>query len=77
MQPEEHEKQVVPSGHGSWFRSPYTLIAWLAPILTPIAFALLVWSGLIDYAMKLATGFLGASVSPGDPMLMFMWAGSA
>jgi hypothetical protein len=48
------------------------LIAWLAPIVTPLGFALLQWSKLVSYETKLATGLLGTRVG-GDPMLMFMW----
>jgi hypothetical protein len=77
MKAEEQENEVVAGGLGSWFRSRYTLIAWLAPIVTPIAFALLIWIELIEHASKLASGLLGVSVSPSEPIGMFIfgWIG--
>ena len=86
MQPEDHGTQGVPDTAGEQlkeveqtlaqrkepYRPPYTLIAWLAPIVTPLGFALLVWTRLVRYGTKLATGLLGTRVV-GDPMLMFMW----
>ena len=54
------------------YRPPYTLIAWLAPILTPLGFALLMWSGIVSYGTKIAAPVIKGAYT-GGPELMFLW----
>jgi hypothetical protein len=53
------------------YRPSLTLLAVLAPIVTPLLFALLGWTGLFESAEKLSKQFGGSFL--GDPMIMFMW----
>jgi hypothetical protein len=57
-------------------RPPYTLLAWLAPVVTPLLFALGLWTGLVKQGMRLIGGVFG-SQGPGEPVIMFMFGWGA
>ena len=69
---EPKEPVASESEEKRWYHPPYTLLAWLAPILTPLAFALLLWTGLVSYGTDLGSRVLG-SRAIGDPIIMFMY----
>jgi hypothetical protein len=54
------------------FRPSLTLMAWLAPVLTPLAFALLLLTGLVKTAEKVGKSLAGGRMLV-DPVEMFVW----
>jgi len=48
----------------SSYRPPWLLLAWLTPVLSPLAFALLLWLGV----MKFLGGLLSRAIGGGQSM---------
>src|SRR5687767_3209088 len=75
MHPADQPTESLPGGKSvprKPFRPPWMLLAVLAPIVTPLVFALLEWTGVLGYAENLSKRIFGAGLL-GEPMIMFMY----